>query len=1087
MPSLCPSCGTSNPPNAKFCSECGAKIAEPIALKERLAASPTARAEHGAPSAERRLLTVMFCDLVGSTALASRLDPEDFRDVIGAYHRCVTEVITRFGGFVARYLGDGELIYFGYPEAHEDDAERAVRAGLAVLEAMTRLSLLEGYTAQVRIGIATGLVVVGDIVMAGTVPEQDVAGETPSLAARLQAEAEPNGIVIAHGTRKLVGGLFECEDLGTLALKGFAASVQAWRVLRPSAVQSRFRAFHPADLTPLVGREDEIGILLQQWRQAKGGQGQVVMLSGEPGIGKSRLISAVQERIGDELHVFAQFSCSPHHMDSALHPIISHLEQSAQIQAEDMPETRFEKLKVLLGPGADPMEVTVLADLLSVPPAVYGSLSLSPEQKRARTFEALLHHINHLARRGPVLIVYEDVHWIDPSTRELIDLMARHIGHLAALMIVTSRPGFELSGSDLPDMITLTLGGLEQRDGASLVDGISNRTLPPEVVAAVVDRADGVPLFLEELTEAVIEARLGANAPDGISAAPIPPLLPATLHTSLTARLDRLDPLDKQVAQVASVIGREFSYELLSAVAHRADDALRGSLDHLIGSGLIHLREPPPHATYLFKHALVQEAAYGGMLRGVRRTLHARAAKALERLLGRAASADPAVLAHHYAQAGMPGNAVACYLDAARQAIARSAMAEATAQTRKALGLLHNLPEGDERRRTELELQLALGRSLLAVEGEASPRVGAAFARAGELLKEEDGAGRQLDVLQGQFWFRFGRGELLEANAIAERCIGLGESQDDLDARVTGHRYLGVCALFFGHLITGITHLERSLVLSGAAEAETMAHVDRAQVTCRGFLSAALLLRGYPMKALSCSRRALTEAEALADLEELAGALAMDAGNHRDLRDPALVRERADALIALAAEHGFSHWLAEGTLLRGWALAEDGALDEALEHMAKGFTILRTEENSVGMLYWLLTDAEVHGKAGRVEEALALLEEALGAAQANNARWYEAEVHRLRGHLLRRMDQPDPRQIEDCFQTAVAVARGQDARWWELRAATELAEVWLEQGKHRAARDLLDPIYDWFTEGFDTPDLADTKRLLDRLHGGQAD
>jgi class 3 adenylate cyclase/tetratricopeptide (TPR) repeat protein len=1085
LPSLCSACGRPNPPGARFCGDCGARITGSEARPERPPASPALHPDYLAPSAERRLLTVMFCDLVDSTTLASRLDPEDFRDVIGAYHRCVTEVIARFGGFVARYLGDGELIYFGYPEAHEDDAERAVRAGLATLEALTRLSLLNGYQPQVRIGIATGLVVVGDIVMAGTAPEQDVAGETPSLAARLQSMAGPDGIIVSHGTRKLLGNLFELEDLGSRAVRGFADPVQAWRVLRPGAVQSRFQAFHPGDLAPLVGRQDETGILFRQWECARSGQGRAVLVSGEPGIGKSRLVSALQERIGSEQHLLLHHSCSPHHMDSALHPVISQLERSAQIQPEDAPQARFDRLAALLGPGCDPPDVTILADLLSIAPAAHMPLGLSAEQKRARTFDALLRHLERLSRQCPVLLVYEDIHWIDPSTRELIDLTVKELGHLAALLILTSRTGFETPGFEQLHLATLTLGSLEQRDGAALVDRISNHALRPEIVAAIVDRADGIPLFLEELTAAVLEAGAGTDAPQGKGrGAPTSArLLPATLHASLTARLDRLDPLARQVAQIASVIGREFSAELLSAVMDRPGHALQDILDRLVGSGLVHLRGPQTGAAYEFKHALLQEAAYEGMLRSVRRTLHARIARTLESVGPHSAAADPAVLAQHYAQAGIADEAVDRWLEAGRQSTARWAMAEAATQARKGLELLHDLPDGTDRRKLELGLQLVLGRSLMATEGEAASAVGVAFARAGELCGEEDGPTRQLEVLQGQFGYRFGRGELLAASGLAERCLDLGERWDDTAARVTGHLYLGICDLFLGRLASGRRHLEQALALRGPTNSGAPGNVDHALVMIRSYLSIALLLLGHPAKALSCSQQALADAETLGDPEDLASILAIEAGNYRDLRNPVLARERSGSLIAVATERGFSHWLAEGIGIRAWALAEDGEIIEAIEQIGRGISILRTGGNGVGMLYWLLTSAEIHGKAGRLEEGLALLDDALEMAQANSVRFYEAEVHRLRGDLLLKMDRHDPGEIERCYLRAMEIAREQDAKWWELRAATRLAAIRQDQGRDREARDVLAPVYGWFTEGFNTPDLVEARLLLDRLGG----
>src|SRR5215831_9184939 len=581
-------------------------------------------------SAERRQLTVMFCDLVGSTALSGKLDPEDLRGIIGTYHRCCTELVERNGGFVAKYIGDGVLAYFGYPQAHEHDAERAVRAGLGLVEAMPKLATNTGSPLQVRIGIATGLVVVGDLIGAGAAQEQAVVGETPNLAARLQALAEPGAVVIASTTHRLTGGLFEYRDLGTVALKGFAENIAAWQVLGSSTAESRFEALR-TPTTPLVGRQEEIELLLRRWDQAKRGDGCVVLISGEAGIGKSRIAQTFVERISARPHTRLRYFCSPHHQDSALYPSIAQLERAAGFRRDDTSEQRLDKLEAVLAQGTNDLRETVplLADLLSVPIGDrYPPLNLTPQKRKERTLHAQVAQVEALSARQPVLMVWEDVHWSDPTTRESLDLLIDRVPALRVMVIITFRPEFAPPWLGRPQVTLLSLSRLPPRQRAEMIMGVTGgKALPTEIANQIVDRTDGVPLFIEELTKSVVESGLVTEVGDlyTMRGAALPLAIPTTLHASLLARLDRLAPT-REVAQIGAALGRSFSHELISAVAGMPEQQLDDALQQLVRAELVFRRGAPPDAEYTFKHALVQDAAYGTLLRARRQELHGRIA-----------------------------------------------------------------------------------------------------------------------------------------------------------------------------------------------------------------------------------------------------------------------------------------------------------------------------------------------------------------------------------------------------------------------------------------------------------------------------
>jgi class 3 adenylate cyclase/predicted ATPase len=1090
LPIRCASCGATSRAGARFCTKCGKTLTSDAATTPAKPADTAPSSLQLATSAERRQLTVMFCDLVGSTALSARLDPEDMREIIGAYHRCCADQITKAGGFVAKYMGDGVLAYFGYPEAHEDDAERAVRAGLALTDAVGQLDVPERL--QVRAGIATGLVVVGDLVDQGDVRERAIVGETPNLAARLQALAEPNSVVIAASTRRLLGGLFEYEDLAPIEVKGFTAPVRASEVLRESGIESRFEALHStAALTPLVGREEEIELLLRRWRRAKDGEGQVVLLTGEPGIGKSRLAAALQERIGSEPHTRLRYFCSPYHKDSALHPVIVQLEWAAGFDRNVLPAVKTAKLDAMLARTATPQEdAALLADLLSLPKHDRHALTdLTPQQKKEKTFAAVLRQLEGLARHRPMLMIFEDVHWIDPSSRELLDFVVERVPRWSVLLLVTFRPEFSPPWSGQAHVTTVTLARLDRREGAALVQRVvGNAALPSDVVQEIVERTDGVPLFVEELTKAVVEG--GASGDDlkvALSATPSSALVvPATLHASLMARLDRLGPAAREVAQVGAAIGREFAYELLAEVV--AHSELQGALDRLVGSGLVFCRGLPPQAAFLFKHALVQEAAYATLLRGQRQELHARVARALEERFSEIVQTQPELLAHHFVQAGQHDRAAVFGQRAGERAMARSAAVEAIRHFTNALEQLSQLPDTAERARRELVLRVKLGPALQMIHGPSAPETHANYARAQALGGRTGDTPELFMALWGLWLYANVRGESENAAARADELLSLALRLRDSDLLLEA-LHASVPTRFNGGEFEQ-AHANAKEAIRRYDPVRHRAHAfifgGHDTLACmRGFNGLALWFGGWPDQARGMAESAIAGARALDHPFSLANAGWQAAILFQLLGDRTACREVSGEVVRLSSEHKFPWPLAMGTLLTGWALAETGAAEEGLARMTGALTDLQGIAEHLFRSYGLALTADIESRLGRADTALALIEEGLALAACTGQHFYEAELHRLRGEIeASSRDAVKPTAIADaeaCFSTALGIARRQGARALELRASTSLARLWRDQGKRIEARDLLAPIYGWFTEGFDTPDLMEAKARLDEL------
>ncbi len=1038
--------------------------------------------------AERRQLTVMFCDLVGSTALSARLDPEDLRAVIGAYHRCVAKVIGRGGGFVAKYMGDGVLAYFGYPRAGEHDAERAVRAGLQLVEKVAGLDTAAG-ALQVRVGIATGLVVVGDLIGQGASQEQAVVGETPNLAARLQALAEPGTVVIAPSTRRLTGGLFEYVDLGAVELKGLGAPVM---VVRGSAAESRFEALHGRELTPLVGRDEELALLQRRWQQAKAGEGRVVVLIGEPGIGKSRLAQAMLQQLAGEPHTRLRYFCSPHHQASALHPFMTQLEHAAGMRREDMAEARLAKLEALLArSNAGAEEIGFIAERMSIPTGdKYPLPDLTPQRRKEKTLEALLAQMARLAARTPVLMLFEDAHWIDPTSLELLTLTVARAPQLPLLLLVTARPEFTPPWPADAHVTMLPLARLGRREGAALVErSAGGKALPAEILEQILARTDGVPLFLEELTKTIIESGLlreedGHYALDGA----LPPLaIPTTLHDSLMARLDRLAPV-RAVAQIGAAIGREFSYRLLSAVAQQPDDRLTEALDRLVRSELVFGRGEPPESVYTFKHALVQEAAYASLLRERRRTLHAHIARALEGEFPEVAETQPELVAYHYAAAGLTAPAIAYYRRAAERAMAASANADAIAHLTRGLELIASLPESSERISREIDFRLALGPPLTAIRGCASVEAQAAYTRAKELCAGAGDTPELFRSLVGLWNYHLNQADMETGSELSRELFNLAAKLGSDDFRLLAEFAACVTCCWSGRYASVPSHAARVRLLYDPERhrGPKIYQLDPAMAALV-FEARALWCLGYPERASERGLAALAMDQTVAHPFSLCWALLCEAHLRIQRREPELMAARTKAFLAVAREQGFAYYCAAGSMYQIWhdARVTGQCGDDRIEAFRRsGLAELRRMGHGVSLGFYHALFAECLEKQGNTDEALTALEAAVVhfEQRGSDAVW-EPEVHRLIGDLLLRRNPSAPDRAEASYRRAIERARSQEAKSWELRAATSLARLRRDQGKPVAARELLAPVYGWFTEGFDTLDLKDAKALLEELGG----
>lgn len=1072
----CPRCGSPSPAGFAFCGHCGASLAATTPAATAAPASPDA-------NAERRPLTVLFCDLIGSTALSEQLDPEELRDIVRAYQQVCAEAIERYDGHIAQYLGDGILAYFGYPLAHEDDAFRAVRSALATITGMPSLNERIGGAERlsVRIGIHTGTVVVGDV-GSGSRHEHLALGEVPNLAARLQGLAEPDQVVVSGDTEALIRGYFELRPLGSVELKGLSRHVEAFAVQRESDARGRLDA--TAGLSPLVGRQDELELLHRRWERAKAGAGTVAVISGEAGIGKSRLVRALRECIADDEHLRIELRCSPHHQASALYPVIDSIRRAIDPGATHSPEGRLAGLETAYRTDELPELVPLLAALLSLPhPARYPALAYTSERQRGRTMEQIIAWLEAQARRTPVLLIVEDLHWADPSSLELIGLAVRRVAANRILMLITTRPDLTMPWPAVPH-VQLALDRFVNDETTALVTSIAGgRALPPQLLDQIVARTDGVPLFVEELTKLVLESGLlREQAGQFELAGALPPLgIPATLQASLMARLDRLGDA-REVVHRCAVLGREFSYPLLRAVTPLDETALLRHLDRLLEAELLQVRGTPPTARFRFNHALVQQEAYQSLLRTTRRDYHRRAGEVLEEQFQDEIGIQPEVLAHHYTEGGEAAKAVRWWQRAGRMAVARSAHAEGQQHMQRALDVLATLPDEPRRAQQELGMQIALATSAMVVEGYASATSKNARERALELRHHLPDSPLIFEALVGLAGSYLHRSEYRIAQDLADQCLRLAEQADNPTFRVWAGMISGANNIFLGNFATARRVMEHALDFYDPdlhrPHPTSSLHDPGVALHCS--MAHCLWSLGFPDQSLEHNRRAEHLARATGHPHSMVYILTGSVINRARCGDLTGARAVLEELIALADQHGFAFYTTLAAQEHGWLVALEGRPEEGIRLLEEGLATARAQ-GQMNVSQFLIHLVEACTAAGRPEDGLAHWAEARERIERVQEGFFASALYRAGGDLHRALPSPDLEEAERLYLRAIDVARQQEAKSLELVAAIALARLWRDLGRSRQAYDLLADVYQWFTEGYTTRDLREAKALLDEL------
>ncbi|HXQ07320.1 MAG TPA: adenylate/guanylate cyclase domain-containing protein [Bradyrhizobium sp.] len=1037
-------------------------------------------------AADRRQLTVMFCDLVDSTALTARLDPEDMGDLLRAFQHAVAAAVTRFDGHVAKWTGDGASVYFGYPRAHEDDAERATRASIALVEAVGKLRRERGIALEVRIGISTGLVVVGELIGEGEARERGVVGDTPNLASRLQALAEPDTVVVSESTRRLLGRNFELQPLGPQELKGFKSPVPAWSVLRVSENVNRFEASRSEAMTPFVGREQEIALLINRWRRATKGEGQVALLSGEAGIGKSRILAVLRERIGDERYLAFRYQCSPHHGNDAFYPVIGQIWRGAGLVSGEPAAARLDKLEtMILSAGLDIGEfVPYLASLLAIPTeGRYPALEMSPSEVKERTIAALIAMVVGIAKSVPVVMLLEDAHWIDPTSLDLTGRLVERVQNLAVLIVLTARPEFDAPWIGRPNFTALALNRFERSQIVTMIDRImSSRALPTEVLDQIIAKTDGVPLFVEELTKSVLESGLlrEENGAYVLAAALTPLAIPSTLHDSLTARLDRLSPI-KEIAQIGATIGREFSYDLLEAVSPVRGQALHNALQQLMETELIYGRGTPPKASYIFKHALVQDTAYVSLLRGRRQRIHADIAQVLkERSAGE--ECPPAIIAHHFTEAGLAEQAAPYWLAAAELALSQSAPVEAEHHAGAGLALIPRVTDGPERDALELGLLVARANAMIPLKSISAPETFAALADAKQLLDRGVGTDLQrVSILYGLCSASTLTARLEQALDFAHQIIEVAERQDDPTYRVVGYRQLGTLQFYAGKNREALQSLQKGHQYCDPRRQRALGYRfswDQG-VALLSFEVLVRLSLGLLDSAAQLSERMRIELLSHGHATTVASAtFCSQTWPKLVLGDlEALERESAE-LAAYCAEKRVEQIRLLASYHYAYACAMRDPVERNIALLRAALDALRGSGGNAGNSIFKCNLAEALLTAGDLAGAEAVLEEGFAFVEQSGERYWLADLHRLCGHVALKRPEPDRLRAEACFKKAIEVARSQEARLLELRAAVDLAQLWRDTGSDSDPRAMLEPILAAIEGGETTRDVRNARAAL---------
>ncbi len=1069
---ICSNCHCENGAEAVYCSACGVPLARSAPPK-----TSDATGFHG----ERRQLTALFCDIVGSTEIAASLDPEEYHDVIRAFAGRCREVVERYGGYVAELHGDGALVFFGYPRSYGDEAERAVRAGLGIIEAFPDRAIVGDQKLSVRIGIATGIMAITADLPKGPA----IVGEAVNLAARLQNLGEANTVLISESTRRLAGSFFECLDLGLLPLKGFPAPVPVWRVTGVKNIPSRFEALRRSALVEFVGREQELRLISARWKSAKEGNGQVIAICGEPGIGKSRLIKQARGALGERIPTIQCF-CSPYHMTTALHPLIEYMAHAANFQAEDTAIERRRKLETTLAQigGGHQARLPWIANLMSLSDESVAS-SATPQQRKQNTLKAVLWSLSELARRAPLAIVLEDAHWIDPTSSELMEMIVEHIKTLPILMIVSFRPPFRRSWTDDTHVTSVMLDRLGRGEARALVADIAGENaLPSELVERIVDKSDGIPLFAEELAKMLLSS--DAANDKSINWASASSLaasgLPATLRDLLMARLDQFAAA-KQVAQIAAVIGREFSYDVLSSVGGLPGETLRSSIDQLIDAGLISPHSAASPGRFAFKHVMVRDAAYESLLKRDRRELHAKVASALERKYAAQPDTASELLAHHYTQAGLTEQAITYWTAAARRALLRSANAEALGHTEKALEILAALPESRERHRQELIFRFLAGGAYWAYKGYASKEVEGALTRAQELAAEIGDPAQTIHALRGLFGCYYVRAEHERAERQAERVINLARESQDRGDLMVGHMMLGSILFWRAGFKVARQELETAISLYDAAEqrAKMLSMQIDPGINAHMHLGGTLWMLGLPDKAQQTSNIAVVLARQMGQPFALAQALFYDC----------LIKwwrgeiSAAEAVLAelrtVATDYQITFLGATVPLVEGGLLIAAGQPEPGLQRIRQAFVAFQEQQANLGKPLMMAVMAVGYFQAGKIEEAMMTLAAGISAAETSGEHQWLAELYRLKGEFLASQRNPRLAEAEASAREAIDLAVQQGALSLELRAAMTLSRIAKARGGAEKAASVLAPVFSRLQEGFDTADVREAKRLLQEL------